>query len=389
LTCAIVILPVASAHALDTEAFGTRLKAVVAAQGGEINWTGISENGSQIVLSVVTVGGAGKPDTEKGHLGDVTLDNVTEENGGYKIGTISFQDFTSPEEDGMTVALSGASITGLKLPAENATDALSSMMMYESAKLDNFAVNKGDKEIFGLQNLHAEITPSAEGKPLEFSAAAESFAADLSQTEDPQSKAVIEALGYQNIKGSLEMAGSWQPSDGHIGLSQYDITVENAGTLGVTFDLGGYTTDFVKQLQAMQKQMAAQPAGSDNSAMGMQILGMMQQLTFGSASIRWDDDSLTQKVLDFVAKSNGQKPEDIVNQAKAMVPFLMAQLNNPDLTTQVTEALNTYLSEPKSIEISAEPEKEVPFAVLMAGGMSGQPQELIKTLGVSVSANAD
>jgi len=161
LTCAIVILPVASAHALDTEAFGTRLKAVVAAQGGEINWTGISENGSQIVLSGVTVGGAGKPDTEKGHLGDVTLDNVTEENGGYKIGTISFQDFTSPEEDGMTVALSGASITGLKLPAENATDALSSMMMYESAKLDNFAVNKGDKEIFGLQNLHAEITPSA------------------------------------------------------------------------------------------------------------------------------------------------------------------------------------------------------------------------------------
>jgi hypothetical protein len=389
LTSAIVVLPVASAHALDTEAFGTRLKAVVAQQGGEIAWTGINENGSQIVLSGVTVGGAGKPDDQKGHLGDVTLDNVTEENGGYKIGTVSFQDFTSPEEDGMTVALAGASISGLTLPAENATDAMSAMMMYESAKLDTFSVNKAGKEVFGLQNLHAEITPPADGKALEFTGAADSFTADLSQTEDPQSKAVIEALGYQNIKGSLAMAGSWQPSDGHIGLSQYDITVDNAGTLGVTFDLGGYTTDFVKQLQALQKQMATQPAGSDNSALGMQVLGMMQQLTFGSASIRWDDDSLTQKVLEFVAKSNGQKPEDIANQAKAMVPFLMAQLNNPELTTQVTEAVNAYLAEPKSIEISAEPEKEVPFAVLMAGGMGGNPAELLKTLAVSVSANQD
>jgi hypothetical protein len=390
LTSAIVVLPVASAHALDTEAFGSRLKAVVASQGGEIAWTGISENGSQIVLSGVTVGGAGKPDTEKGHLGDVTLDNVTEDNGGYKIGTTSFQDFTSPEEDGMTVSLSGASITGLKLPAENEADVMSSLMMYESAKLASFSVNKAGKEIFGLQDLHAEITPSADGKPLEFTGAAESFSADLSQTEDPQSKAIIEALGYQNIKGSLAMAGSWQPSDGHIGLSQYDITVENAGTLGMTFDLGGYTTDFVKQLQAMQKQMAAQPAGSDNSAMGMQMLGMMQQLSFGSASIRWDDDSLTQKVLDFVAKSNGQKPEDIANQAKGMVPMMltMGGITDADFVSQVSEAVNAYLTAPKSIEISAEPEKEVPFAQLMAGAM-GAPQELIKTLSVSVSANQD
>src|SRR5262245_52096239 len=96
LTSAIVILPVASAHALDTEAFGKRVKDALAAQGAEIGWTGISENGTQIVLTGVTIGAPGKPD--KANLGDVTLDNVTEANGGYKIGTLSFQDFTSPPE---------------------------------------------------------------------------------------------------------------------------------------------------------------------------------------------------------------------------------------------------------------------------------------------------
>jgi hypothetical protein len=248
-------------------------------------------------------------------------------------------------------------------------------------------VKKGEKQLFSLDKLHVELTQPADGKPMAFTGAAEKFSADLTETEDPQSKAVIEALGYQQINGYFEMAGSWQPSDGRIGLSQYDISVENAGTLGMTFDLGGYTPSFVKSIQDLQKQMAAQPAGADNSAQGLAILGLMQQLTFNAASVRWDDDSLTKKVLDFVASSQGQKPEDIANQAKAVVPFLMATLNNPELTQQVTEAVTKYLDEPKSIEISAEPDAAVPFAVIMAGAMSSAPQDLAKTLAVSVSAN--
>jgi len=232
------------------------------------------------------------------------------------------------------------------------------------------------------------VTQPADGKPLEFTGAAESFSADLSQAEDPQSKAVIEALGYQNIKGSLEMAGSWQPSDGQIGLSQYDITVENAGTLGVTLDLGGYTTDFVKQLQDIQKKMAADP---NDQAAGMQVFGLMQQLNFGSASIRWDDDSLTNKVLDFVAQSKGQKAEELATQAKGMVPMMLAMggISDAAFVKQVSDAVNAYLTEPKSLEIAAEPASAVPFAQIMAGGMSGQPQQLIQMLGLSVTANAD
>jgi hypothetical protein len=386
LSTIIVVLPVASAHALDTAAFGERLKAAVAAQGAEVAWTKITENGTQVVLEGVTVGAAAKP--EKANLGNITLDNITEVNGGFKIGTLSFQDYSTTEE-GMTFSLAGASISGLTLPAAGSTDPLASLMLYDTADLATVSVKKGDKQLFALDKLHVELTQPADGKPMEFTGAAEKFSADLTETEDPQSKAVIEALGYQQINGYFEMAGSWQPSDGRIGLSQYDISVENAGTLGMTFDLGGYTPEFVKSIQELQKQMAAQPAGADNSAQGLAILGLMQQLTFNAASVRWDDDSLTKKVLDFVASSQGQKPEDIANQAKAVVPFLMAQLNNAQLTQQVTEAVNAYLTEPKSIEISAEPDAAVPFAVIMAGAMSGSPQDLTKTLKVSVSANED
>jgi hypothetical protein len=385
LSSAILLVSVASAHALDVNAFGTRLKAAIAEQGGEVNWTNITENGAQIVLEGVTVGAPGNPD--KAEIGNVTLDDVTEANGGYTIGKLSLADFTKTE-DGMTVSLTGASVSGLNIPAENA-DPVAALMMYSNANVAAISVKKADKDVFSVTDVHFEITPAADGKPMEFAGAAEKFSADLTQAEDPQSKAVIEALGYQQINGSLELNGSWQPTSGQLALSQYDISVENAGTLGMTFDLGGYTPDFLKSLKELQKQMASQPAGGDNSAQGMAMLGLMQQLSFASASVRWDDDSLTEKVINFVAQSQGQQPADIKNQAKAMVPFMMAMLNNAELTTQVTDAVTKYLDAPGSLEISAEPAAAVPFAVIMAGAMSGSPQDLVKTLAVSVSANED
>ena len=127
------------------------------------------------------------------------------------------------------------------------------------------------------------------------------------------------------------MAGSWQPTDGRMELTQYDISVENAGTLGMTFDLGGYTPDFVKSIQDLKKDGGStgrlRQFGTGPGYPRPHAAAHLQR-----ATIRWDDDSLTKKVLDFVATSQGQKPEDIANQAKAIVPFLMAQLNNPELS---------------------------------------------------------
>jgi len=237
-----------------------------------------------------------------------------------------------------------------------------------------------------MDGLNIQITPPADGKAMEFSGTTKAFNADLTLVDDPKSKEAIDALGYQQISGNFALAGSWQPSDGKMELSKYDITVDNAGTLGLTFSLGGYTTDFIKSLQAMQKKMAEQPEGADNSAQGMAMLGLLQQLSFNSASIRFTDASLTNKVLEFAGKQQGMSAKDIANQAKAIVPFGMSQLNNPELTAQVSAAVGKFLDDPKSLEISAQPPSSVPFALIMAGAMSN-PLDLPKTLGVTVKAN--
>jgi len=385
LTTFLVALPLHGAFAQDATAVAERLKGLMALQNVTLGWSGVSGDASEMVLegTTITVAGEDKPF----EIGKLTLSGVTEENGGYKIETISTEPYNL-NKDGATVDVSEFTLGNVSLPAEGSTEPLGSIMMYETAALENVSIKVGDKQAFQMSNFEAQITPPKDGKAMDFTGGAEKFTADLSLVEDPKSKEVIDALGYQAISGSFDMAGTWQPTDGNMALTKYDITVDNAGTLGMTFDLGGYTMAFLKSVQDLQKQMAAQPEGADNSAQGLAMLGLMQQLTFNAATVRFDDDSITNKVLDYVAKQQGMTAKDIANQAKAIVPFMMMELNNAELTKQVTDAVTAYLDDPKSLEIAAKPGSPVPFALLAANGMAN-PKELPNTLGLTVKANQD
>ena len=385
LSAALFSAPLHAAFAQDANEIAERLKTLLAEQGTDLQWTGVSGDADEMVLEGVTMGVPGEADRVQ--VGKVTIEGVSEERGGYRIDTITTEPFHIAE-DRAAADVSAITISGLVVPSAKPADPLGSLMMYESAELASVQVKLADKPVFSLSNLTIEVTPPAEGKPLEFTGAAEKFSADLTAVEDANAKAMIEGLGYQSINGTFEMAGSWQPSDGRIALSQYDIAVDDAGTFGVSFDFGGYTLAFVKSLQDIQKKMAEQPEGSENSAQGLAMLGLMQQLTFHGANIRFDDDSLTGRILEYYAKQQGLKPQDIANQTKAVVPFFTAQLNNPELSGQITAAVNAFLDDPQSIQIMAAPASPVPFAMIAAGAMAA-PLELPKTLGVTVTANED
>ena len=376
---------IAGANAQDANAVADRVKQLLGNQGTDISWSAVNGSGSAFTLEGVKLSFAGH--AQPLELGKISFEGVSDDNGGYRIESVSTEAYTTTE-DGATIEISPFKLTGLKVPAAGSTDPIAQMLFAEGAELASLNVKMDGKTPFSLEGFTVEVTPPADGKPIEFSGAAEKFTADLSLVADPQAKAAIEAMGYQTINGFLEMAGSWQLSDGRMGLSQFDVTVDKAGTFGMTYDIGGYTPDFIKAMQDVQKQMAAQPAGADNSAQGLAMLGLMQQLTFQTASLRWDDDSLTGKAIDYIAKMQNMKPDDIKNQAKAIVPFLTAQLNNPDLSAAITAAVTKYLDDPQSLEVSAEPDAPVPFSQIAAAGMAN-PLDLTKSLGVTVTANED
>lgn len=385
LAAALALSTAPQALAQVDEALLARLKAVLAEQQIQIEWEGTEEytnaDGEEVtaltnvktkvaeletVLPVIEIGGV------------ETVDN------GWKVGSIVVPSYNFSDDEG-SVYLEGIEMSGVTVPAEGQKLPYGGMTMYEGVSMARAEVSVKGAQVFTMADLHVELTAPTESSPLEFSGAAEQITLDLTTMPDPQPKAILEQLGYLKMDGFFEVAGTWNPSDGLMNLTQYDLTVNNAGTLGLAFSLGGYTPAFIEQLQAMQAQLAANPGG-DNSQAGLAMLGLMQQLTFHSAQISFFDDSLTNKVIELVAGMQNMKPEDVKNQAKGMVPFLMMQLNDPELSAMVTTAVTKFLDDPKSFVVTAEPASPQPFAVIMAAGMSA-PQTLPKTLGLKVTAN--
>ncbi|ATU92093.1 hypothetical protein [Phyllobacterium zundukense] len=380
---ALVIVFAGSAYAVDGNAVAARLKAIYAEQGGTIDYSSVETNGSTVVLKGTKVSTAGIK--ESFDAGDVTLNDVSDvSGGGFKIGSLTMPDIDfSPEgEPDNKISIDGISLEGITLPPEGATEPLAKVLQYEKAEVKHLNVNAKGKDVFTADNMTATIAPLTDTSPVAFTSNVERFKADLSDVEDPKTKDALKALGYETISGKIEMNGTWNVSDGRLNLEKMDFIADNAGTLGLTFDISGYTLDFIKGLQEATKNMEGKP----DDAQGMAMLGLMQQLSFTGASIRFDDASVTYKALDYVAKQQGAKRGDLINQAKAILPMAAAQLGNAEFAQSLGEAVNTYLDNPKTIEIKAAPAKPVPFAIIAAGGMA-DPKSLIKTLGVTVNAN--
>jgi hypothetical protein len=326
-----------------------RVKALFSHQGIQVSWTGISEQSDGLVLRGVSAAMEGLDGAAP--IGDVTLSDISRDGGTIVVGSLTMPGYNRTQDD-MTLSISGMSMTGLQLPEAGSADAMNTMMFYESADIGELAFYSDGQEIVAIRQLHAEMETADDGSYI-FGGAVEEFSINLAMVNDAQSKAVIDALGYQTIKGYVEMAGTWNPQDGRLILDQYDTSIANAGTIGMTLDISGYTPQFIQALRDIQTRMAA-TEGQDQSAQSMAMLGLMQQINLHGATVRFEDDSLTDKVLSFVAAQQGAQPSDIKNQAKAVLPFALAQLGNPELSAAVSAAVNKFLDNPESLEISVE-----------------------------------
>jgi hypothetical protein len=382
-TSALVVIFAGSAYAIDGNAVAARLKAVYTEQGGVLEYSNVETDGTTVVLKDAKVSTAGIK--ESFNAGDVTLSDVSDvSGGGFKVGSLTIPDISfSPEgADKGTMKLEGIAFRGITLPSEGATEPLAKFLQYENAEIKHVAFNVKGKDVFVADELTATISPLTETSPVAFTTNVESFKADLSDAEDPKTKEALSALGYETLTGKIDINGTWNVPDGRLNIEKMDFITDDAGTLGVKLDISGYTLDFIKGLQEATKNMEGKP----DDAQGMAMLGLMQQLSFTGASIRFEDDSVTYKALDYVAKQQNAKREDLINQAKAIVPMAAAQLGDAEFAQTLGTAVGEYLDDPKTLEIKAAPPKAVPFAIIAAGGMA-DPKSLLKTLGVTVIAN--
>jgi hypothetical protein len=274
----------------------------------------------------------------------------------------------------------GLSVKNIKLAPLDAKDAFASFMPFETMEMGPVGFSTNGVQVVHIDGATATMSANSSDKPMTFEMTAPGIVINLNAIAvGEQNKAFYEGVGYSQISGVLTAKGSWDPATGRMTISEESLDFKDVGRLNFMLDLSGYTPDFVKSVQDINKI-------ADKGQQGMAFMGLIQKLNFHSMSFSFDDASLTGRILDYAAKSSGQPREALITQAKGMVPFLAMKLQDPDFSTSLTTAVSAFLDNPKRIEIKAAPAAAVPFSALLATGMASPPA-VLKQLGVTVIAN--
>ncbi|PDS31268.1 hypothetical protein [Rhizobium phaseoli] len=373
-----------SAFALDGADLLKKINAAYEAQGGTISADGVNIDGTTVTLKNVTLkptGGESLP------IGEVTLTGVEEdEDGGYYIEEAAFPDINKTG-DGVTVTAQELTLGGISVPATSGGDTLDTMMLYETAHTGPLKVVKDGAEVFSVLQSDMNLTLREDESGFDFDGAFKSMKADLTKAEDPKSKEAIEKLALQHVQGDITMKGAWELAPGTIDVSEFAFDFTNIGKLNLGFKISGYTMAFMKSMQDAIKESETNPNKEQSQqALGLAMLGLMQQLSFEGAQVRFEDASITKRALDYAGSQQHMSGKQMADSLKAMTPIMLAQLNIPELQNAVSAAVNTFLDDPKSLTVKAAPEKPVPFPTIVGAAM-GAPNTLPQVLGVKVSAN--
>ncbi len=374
------------AFALDGAALMTKLNAAYAISGATITYDGVEVDGDTVTVKGAALKVAAKPD-QTVKIGDVTMDGVEEnDDGGYYVETVTLPDVNVSDAEA-SVSAKDIAIGGMSIPANAGGGTINDILLYETAGTGPVVVTVKGKQVFSMEESEGNLTKQENDAGFDFDGTLGGLKADLSLVEDAKSKDAIEKLGLTSLSGEVTIKGSWELASGNFKLDEYAIDFANIGRLNLSLEISGYTLEFFKAMQEAVKTAEANPNKEEaNQAMGLAMMGMMQQLTFNGAQIRFDDATITKKVLDYAGAQQGVSGEQLAQSLKGLVPIMLAQLNVPELQNQVTTAVNSYLDAPKSLTISAEPANPVPFPMIMGAAM-GAPNTIPSVLGVKVTAN--
>ena len=373
-----------SAFALDGQDLLKKLNAAYSVQSGTIAADGVEVNDTTVTLKNARV----KPNGgEALAIGDITLTGVEEdEDGGYYIEEAAFPDINTTQ-DGATITASELTIGGISIPADASGDGLDSMLLCETAHVGPVKVVKDGKQVFSLGESEMNVTLREDESGFDFDGAFKGMKADLSDAPDPQAKEAIEKLALQHVNGDITMKGAWDLGPGTINISELAFDFTNIGRLNLALKISGYTFPFVKSLQEAAKASETNPNKEEaQQALGLAMLGLVQQLSFSGAEIRFDDASITKRALEYAGAQQNISAKQMADGLKAMAPIVLAQLNIPELQNALSAAINTYLDDPKNFVVSASPAQPVPFPTIMGAAM-GAPDTLPNVLGVKVTAN--
>jgi len=186
-------------------------------------------------------------------------------------------------------------------------------------------------------------------------------------------------LGYNGLNFDISTDGDLTPSGDNLAYSfNLSLGARNVATLSVNAAVDNLPVSAYAQM--LKDQMSGK--GIDFAAMAPQLQGV----EIKGGSVRFEDASITKKMLPLVAKMQGMDEQVLLASIPPTIQLTLVQLQNEALTKQAVDAVTRFLADPKSLAISvkpAAPMKVSDFSTLDPA----KPGDAVTKLGVTVTAN--
>jgi hypothetical protein len=333
------------------------------------------------------------------NFGTVTLSGVEQSEKGYAIDEAAFDDVTNKAEDGkVTLTLVDLELKDIFVPATPDYRTVDNVLFIGSGSTGALTLFRDDKPIASVASMETTTTKDEASGALVSDYSFTNFDIDLASPESEPASAEnsLRDLGITRLTGDFETSGKWVLSSGQISSDKTKLSLDDIGTLDFHFDLSGYTHEFIEEVQKVTAQLAepTPPAAAEGSEaaneasaqFGLGLLGLAQRITVNGFKVRFEDDSITKRVINQYATKTSMQPEQLINSIKGMVPLMLAQYQLPSIQQSATEAVGKFLDDPKNITITAAPEQALPVQAIIGAGMLA-PDSIIKMLGVTIDAN--
>lgn len=360
---ALAVLPASAAP--DPKAVADALVAAVGATDrAAVSYDGATASGETITIANYKVS---QVDGDNVTIPSLVLEGVeARPEGGFTAESMIF-DNGSGTRGKDKVAWATGRIEGALIPTPEEIRAKADLRPLSHLSMSNLTVTKSGLETpLTVAGVEVAVQPAADGTPGSFSSEVKGIHVSTEMLSDrPQEKAILDALGYQQLDINVASAGSFDAASKTMILDQMSINATDVGTLIVKGKFSGIS--------------AGEVATARNTP------EMRSEAKIDNLEVRFENGGVVERALDMHAALTFGTREDAAKQVKAALPLFISLIGNDAFGAKLSKAVGDFLSDPQTITVSATPAAPVSMQDIFK--TLRKPGALPDLLAVDVTAN--